>query len=275
MTIPFLYPQTVFKLTKMYRAEQRAKVVLDDFQRDVLRIRRGVVWHNNNDDEKETSNPVDLLIFNEQKFSYDEIRDHILTIMSGYETAANAMSHIMLLLAMHPEVQEKILDELKAKNLTEEDMHRSDIVDNLEYLEMVMKETSRLLPPVPMVLREIVEDLEMEPGLVIPKGVVLIINFFGLHRRKDIWGENSEKFDPERFSYENSKGRHPFAHIPFAFGSRVCIAARFSNIFLKIAIIKLVQNFRFSTSMKMTDIRLKSYISLKLCSPHLLRVEKR
>lgn len=280
ISLPFIYPYTFYKFTQMYRDEQEAAKYLDEFQCEVYNARKEVlkekIMNNNNEDKADERNiMIDQIILNEEKFDKEEIRDHILTFMSGYETWSIGLANTMLLLAMHPEVQEKLYEEISTFITSDEDLKSSEHINKLEYLNMVQKEAFRLLPSVPMVLRETLEDFEIEPGLVIPKDVNLIMNFYALHRRKDIWGEDSDKFDPERFTQENSRNRHPFAFLPFSSGSRICIAYKYSMISLKITMIKLIQNYKFSTPMKLEDLRFKSYISLKLISEHLLAIEKR
>jgi cytochrome P450 len=267
----------------MSREEKKAQTILDDFQRDILMERRKIIKEkelcNNNDEEKgettERNILIDQIILNEEKFTEDETRDHILTFVSGYETWGNALAHAMLMLAIHPEAQERLFEEIQSTITSDDDLKSSATINSMEYLELVQKEIFRLLPTVPMILRETLDDFEMEPGLVIPKETNLVINFYALHRRKDIWGEDAEVFKPERFLPENSMNRHPFAFLPFSSGSRICIGYKYSNISLKIAMVKLIQNFKFKTSMTIDDIRLKSYISLKLCTKHLLTVTKR
>lgn len=236
---------------------------------------KAAISNNNNELESppERNILIDHIILHEEKFTDSEIRDHILTFVSGYETWANALAHAMLLLAMHPAVQEKLFQEVK--DATADDFRNSSAINGFKYLDLVLKEIHRCMPAVPMILRETLDDFELEPGLVIPKGISLILNFYALHRRTDIWGETAHEFIPERFSPENAEPRHPFAFLPFSSGSRICIAYKYSNISLKIIIIKLLQQFRFQTSMKMKDIRLKAYISLKLCTQHLIKIEKR
>jgi cytochrome P450 len=218
---------------------------------------------------------MDHIILNEEKFTPEEIRDHILTFVSGYETWASGLAHTMMLLAMHPEKQEKLYREVQAEFLTDEDLQSSEKINSFKYLDFVIKEALRLMPTLPMVMRQTLEDFEIEPGLVIPKGTCLLINFFVIFRRKDIWGEDAGEFKPERFSDDNLTTRQQLAYFPFSSGPRICIAYKYSIASLKIAIIKLVRDLKFSTTMKMTDIRLKSYVSLKLCSPHLMTVHKR
>jgi cytochrome P450 len=279
-SLPFLYPHTFFKLTKLYRKEQKAQKLLDEFQRGLLKKRRAALMNrelcNNNEEEiNERNILIDHIILNEEKFTSDEIHDHLLTFVSGYETWAIALSHAMLLLAMNPKVQEKLVIEIQKKIKSDDDLKSSEIINGIEYLDLVQKEISRCLPVIPMVLRETLEDFEMEPGLTIPRNTHLVINFYALHRQPSIWGNDADEFRPERFSPENSVNRNPFSFLPFSSGPRICIAFKFSNISLKIAMIKLLLRFRFKTSMKKEDIRLKSYISLKLCTEHLMTIEKR
>lgn len=57
----------------------------------------------------------------------------------------------------------------------------------------------------------------------IPAGITLLINFYTLHRRKDIWGEDAEQFNPDHFLPENVEKRHPYSFLPFSGGQRNCI----------------------------------------------------
>lgn len=279
---PFLYPQTIYKLTSTCREERKAQKILDEFQRDILNDRRQYInkleLRNNNNGEGETIERnilIDHIIFNEDKFTPEEIRDHVLVFVSGYETWANSLAHAMLLLAIHPEHQERLFEEIQATITSDDDLRNSERVNSMQYLDLVQKEIYRLMPTIPMILRETLEDFEIEPGLVIPKETNLIINFYALHRRKDVWGEDADQFKPERFLPENSVDRHQFAFLPFSTGQRICIAYKYSNISLKVAMIKLLQNFKFRSELKMIDFRFKSYISLKLCNKHLMTIEKR
>lgn len=69
-------------------------------------------------------------------------------------------------------------------------------------------------------------------NLRLPQGTNLIINLFGLHRKKEIWGENAEKFDPENFHPDKINERHNYSFLPFANGTRLCIGNFQFSIFL-------------------------------------------
>jgi len=278
MEIPFLYPHTIFKISKLGFEERKATKVLEDFRDKIMDKRRSIINANSDDNDQKNNGGtilIDHIIRNEDSFTSKEILDHVLIFIGAYETIANAFAHAMLLLAMHPEVQERLYETIERSILTDNDTNKSALINSIQYLEFVLRESYRLLPAVPLVLREVTDDFEIESGLVIPKGVHICINFFALQRRKDIWGPDSTVFKPERFASENSDNRHLFSFLPFSAGPRICIANKYSNIAIKIGIVKLLRKFKFTTAMKMQDIRLKSYISLKLCTEHLVSLERR
>ena len=103
----------------------------------------------------------------------------------------------------------------------------------------------------------------------------MLINFYSLHRRKDIWGENAELFNPDNFLPENVEKRHPYSFLPFSGGARNCIGYRYAMISLKILLIYLVKNYKFSTHLKYEDIQFRSDINLKLCTKHWVSIEQR
>lgn len=276
--IPFIYPHTIFKISKLGFEERKATRTLENFRDKILDKRRSIMNANSNNNEQKNNGGtilIDLMIRHEDSFTNKEILDHVLTFVGGYETIANAFAHVMLLLAMHPVVQETLYETIERSILSDDDTSKSALINSIQYLEFVLRESYRLLPTVPLVLREVTDDFEIDSDLVIPKGVKICINFFALQRRKDIWGIDSNEFKPERFGSENTDNRHLFSFLPFSAGPRICIANKYSNIAIKIAIVKLLRKFKFTTTMKMQDIKLKSYISLKLCSEHLISLEKR
>ena len=239
---------------------------------------------------------IDHIIMNEDKFTEQQISDHIVTFVSGYETWANALAHTMLLLAIHPEIQEKCFEEIIHVFNSEDIAIDSDSMNQLQYLDLVQKEVYRLIPPVPILLRQSIKDFELDKGMNIKKDVNFLINLYVLHRRKDIWGKDADKFNPDNFLQDNASKRHPFSYLPFSGGQRNCIGKLTLNLYdlttktfynilftgyrytagsMKIAVMLLIKNYRFSSTMKLDELRFKSYISLKLCTEHLVKVEKR
>ena len=166
---------------------------------------------------------IDHIIMNEDKFTEQQINDHIVTFVSGYETWANALAHTMLMLAIHPEIQEKCFNEIKSVFNSKDVEIDAQSMNQLQYLDLVQKEVYRLMPTVPMILRQTLKDFELEKGMIIKKDVNFIINLYAMHRRKDIWGKDADQFNPDRFHLDNASKRHPFSYLPFSGGQRNCI----------------------------------------------------
>ena len=127
------------------------------------------------------------------------------------------------MLAMHPQYQEKLYEELcsvfpqKAFTFTYED------IQELPYLNMVINETLRLQPSAPLIIRQTKENIQLDDNVRLPAGVQVVVPLFHLHRRKDIWGPMADKFNPDNFLPSNLKDKHACAFIPFSKGSRNCI----------------------------------------------------
>lgn len=116
---------------------------------------------------------------------------------------------------MHPEVQQKLYEEIKEVFHSEDVKFELNTLYQLTYLDQVVKETLRLYPVAPMISRECTKDIVLD-GLVIPESTILFFNFYALHRRTDLWGPDAHKFDPENFSAVNVLERHPCAFLPFS-----------------------------------------------------------
>lgn len=88
---------------------------------------------------------------------------------------------------------------------------------------ILFTETLRKYPVVPFLNRELINDYTFENSkITIPKGLKIWIPVYGIHHDPDIY-PNPEKFDPERFSEDKIKKRHPMHYLPFGHGPRNCI----------------------------------------------------
>ncbi|XP_046749213.1 cytochrome P450 4C1-like [Diprion similis] len=179
----------------------------------------------------------------------NELRDEVDTFLfAGHDTTAAAISWALFCIGNNPDVEEKIHEEhlrvfgdsLEAATLQQ--------INELKYLERVMKETMRLFPPVPSVGRIITEDMDIA-GYKIPIGTNITIDMYQIHRDPKHW-PNPEKFDPDRFLPENSHGRHPYAYVPFSAGPRNCIGQRFSMLEQKIVLTAVLKQWRIKSAIK-------------------------
>uniref|UniRef100_A0A8C8Z0U8 Cytochrome P450 3A n=1 Tax=Prolemur simus TaxID=1328070 RepID=A0A8C8Z0U8_PROSS len=170
------------------------------------------------------------------------IAQSIIFMFGGYESTSSVLSLITYELATHPDVQQKLQEEIDVA-LPNKTPATYDAVVQLEYLDMVVNETLRLFPIAGRIQRVCKKDVEIK-GLFIPKGVVVIIPTHVLHWDPKYWPEPKE-FRPERFSKNNKDNIDPYLYLPFGVGPRNCIGMRFALISIKLAIVKILQNFSF------------------------------
>jgi len=169
-----------------------------------------------------------------------QVRDEAITMFgAGHETTASALTWTWYLLSQHPEAAAKVRAELDAVlGGRAPELHD---VPRLTYTEMVIKEAMRLFPPAWSVTRESVADAELG-GYRIPKGHVILINTYGIHRDPRFFPD-PERFDPERFSPENEKAIPKYAYLPFGGGRRVCIGNAFALMEAKLVVATIAQRF--------------------------------
>lgn len=221
----------------------------------------------------ERKNFIDHMILQGEKFTDEEIHDHIYTfVAAGYEKVALQTFYTLLLLAIHGEVQEKVYNEI-IENLPHEKIEYASL-RNLSYLDMVIKESMRLLPCVGLIGRRTQKEVEIG-GRKIPKNIQLMINLFNLHRRKDIWGEDADQFNPDRFLPENEEKRPSNCFLPFSTGLRDCIGKEFSILAVHTIVIKLLKNYKLSSDLKTEELTYKAGITLKICKDVSMKIQKR
>ena len=174
-----------------------------------------------------------------------QLRDQIMTIVfAGHETTANALAFTWYLLATHPEVEARLHDELdyvlggRAPGY--------DDFSKLRYTRMVFEETLRLYPPAYVLGRSALRE-DVIGGVKVPKGTVISIYPYLLHRNPALWTD-PERFDPERFAPEQASGRHRFAYMPFGGGPRICIGQGYAMVEAVVVIASVAQRFRFSVA---------------------------
>ncbi|XP_044740001.1 probable cytochrome P450 4p3 [Chrysoperla carnea] len=192
----------------------------------------------------------------------------------GYDTTALSLSYVLLHLAAYKDIQTKVYNEiLEVVGDINVDSINVDDLPKLKYMEMVLKESMRLTPTIPLIVREPSQDIKIG-NYIIPKGVSILIPIFTIHRNPEYW-ENPLKFDPERFTAENIKNRHPYAYIPFSAGPRNCIGGRYAWIFMKTTLAALLSRYEFHTDINLDTLKFEAAISLKLVNGHQVRITPR
>ncbi len=172
-----------------------------------------------------------------------QLRDECLTIFgAGHETTSTALTWTFYLLSQHPEVEEKLHQELDSvlggRLPAFEDLRR------LPYTDMVFKEAMRLYPPAWGLTRDTIADVELG-GIPVKKGSTVFINIIGMHHN-EAYFPNAKAFSPERFSPENEKSIPKYAYLPFGAGPRVCIGNSFASMEGCLITATVAQKWRFS-----------------------------
>ncbi|XP_072169068.1 cytochrome P450 3A24-like [Diadema setosum] len=163
---------------------------------------------------------------------------------AGYETTNSLLDFVIYVLAMHPEIQEKLIREIDEMTPSRDSVGYTS-TSTMRYLDQVVCETLRIYPPA-TILSRVCNETFTYNGITVEKGVRIFIPIYTIHHDEEYWPD-PEKFDPSRFSKENKERRHPLAWLPFGTGPRHCIGMRFALMVAKLGIVRVLQNYRFET----------------------------
>ena len=115
-----------------------------------------------------------------------------------------------------------------------------------------------------------------KPGQkVLPAGAEVCIPIIHIHRSKKFWGDDADKFRPERFLPENFKKVPAYAFLPFARGPRNCIGERYAMMQMKVFLSHFFRNFKVSTELKLEDMTFHYGITTKLDQLRVVTLQRR
>ena len=172
----------------------------------------------------------------------EDVRDEVMTIfVAGHETTALALTWTWCILALIPEEQEKVYQEVREVLGVRPPRHED--LPRLVYTRMFFDEVVRLYPPIHTLgWRQAVQD-DYDSGHRIKAGSFISIVPWLLHRHPNLW-KDPARFDPQRFSKEQQSSRHRFSYIPFSAGPHVCIGASFAVTEALLIIVNVLRHFR-------------------------------
>jgi cytochrome P450 len=171
-----------------------------------------------------------------------EIIDHLIFVMAAaHDTLTSGLSSTVYYLARHPEWQREVRDELLGAGLVPHELSAAALGE-LPVTENVIKEALRLNTPAPIIWRRAVRDIEFG-GFHIPAGTVTGANVLLTQRLAEHWPD-PERFDPTRFTPENSKDRHRFAWTPFGGGAHMCLGLHHAMMQSKAFLLHLLAEHR-------------------------------
>jgi cytochrome P450 len=186
-----------------------------------------------------------------------QLIDEVLILFTaGHETTANALSFTLFLLGKHPEIQEKVFQEV-----TNAVVGTSDSIawiPKMVYTQQCIEEALRLYPPAYIIDRMAKEDLEIA-DYRFSKGSLLLMSVYELHRHKFFW-EEPEAYRPERFDSLNKKEMGAY-YYPFGAGPRMCVGNNFAMNEMIITIAQIVKKYRIRNIDE--EVEIVPLISLK------------
>jgi cytochrome P450 len=175
--------------------------------------------------------------------SIEDVVDHMsFLLMAAHDTLTSSLSSLIYHLAINPDWQDKLREEAKTLNLGESFFYEK--LDEMPLTEMAFKEAMRIYPPVPVIPRLSIKAFEFG-GFKIPANTVVIISPLGTQNMDELW-EQPSKFDPMRFTQENSRNRHKYAWVPFSGGAHMCLGLHFAYMQAKCFVARLLLTSRIT-----------------------------
>ncbi|XVE91669.1 hypothetical protein REPUB_Repub01dG0030500 [Reevesia pubescens] len=166
---------------------------------------------------------------------------------AGQETTNSALAWTVLLLAIHPDWQEKARREV-FEVFGNQNPH-SEGIGRLKIMTMIINETLRLYPPVNTLERKVEKEVQLGK-LILPADLHLIVPIMALHHDPELWGDDVHVFKPERFAegIANATKYNAAAFIPFGLGPRSCVGMSFAITETKTVLSMILQRYTISLS---------------------------
>lgn len=176
-----------------------------------------------------------------EQMTNEQLFDEAMTIfLAGFETTSTVLTWLWHVLNENPEIEVKLREEIET--VLGKETPSIESLKQLTYSRMVFQETMRMYPPVPLLPRVTVEADQLG-DYEIPANATLVMFFYGTHYNPNVW-ETPDKFIPERFTPEQTKGRSQFAYLPFSSGPRKCIGDEFAMMEGVLAMAMMLQSYR-------------------------------
>lgn len=172
--------------------------------------------------------------------SLEELKDQVLLLLfAGHETLTSAIASFCLLMAQHPQVLARV--QAEQQQLATGQPLSLEQLKQMSYLEQVLKEVLRLIPPVGGGFREAVQPCEFG-GYQIPQGWNVLYQIGPTHQDSSVYVQ-PDQFDPDRFNPERAEDKQKYGYIPFGGGIRECLGKEFARLEMKIFAAHLVRSY--------------------------------
>ncbi|KAL0932345.1 Cytochrome P450 709B2 [Colletotrichum truncatum] len=230
-----------------------AKAWLEQMMIELIESRTAQIMESKKPDE-ESLEPRDFLsrmieasMAADQKLTKRQLIDITLqSIAAGHDTTASGLTWAMYSLAVHTDVQDRLRKEILEARLTEANF---SLVDDLPYLNNVVRESLRLYSPALMSPWQAAKDLVIV-GVHVPKGTIVQTVPATIQRNPQIWGEDADSFKPDRWDNLKEGALSPFAFEPFINGPRMCPGKALALLEMKVLLVEVIRKFAVEATVK-------------------------
>ncbi|KAM7529949.1 hypothetical protein LguiB_033359 [Lonicera macranthoides] len=243
----------VFKIKKMFKLGsekmlQKSIMTVHEFADNIIRSRL---------QERDDKKDEDLLgRFIGDNNSAEFLRDIVISfILAGRDTTSSALTWFFWLLSKNPEVENKILKELKTvrsrtgKNIGEN--YGFDELREMHYLHAAISEALRLYPPVAVDTKACQEDDVMPDGTFVGKDWFVTYHTYAMGRMENIWGKDWSEFRPDRWIGDGGfEPENPFRFPVFHAGPRMCLGKDMAYIQMKSIAASVIERFKINVQDK-------------------------
>jgi cytochrome P450 len=205
-----------------------------------------------------------------------QLRDEVVTMLNaGHDTVTDATVWTLVLLALNPEVQARVRDEIERTAGAPASDGRGLSAASLPAMDLlgrVFRETLRLFPPAWGFGRTALQP-DTFGQYTVPAGGLVIISPYVMHRSPRLW-DRPDAFDPDRFLPAAAASRPKFAYVPFGSGPRMCIGANLAMMEAPLIVASVLQRFDISLPPD-TNLEASPRISLRPKHEILLQLRAR
>ncbi|XP_076250997.1 putative cytochrome P450 4s3 isoform X1 [Rhynchophorus ferrugineus] len=241
MTSFFKYFDVFYQYTDDCIKEKQALAVIDATLEKIIKLKQQKRSKSKCDTDRKDF--LDLLMdieIDARPLSHSDIREEINTfIFAGYDTSSTAICLALYEIGKNTDIQKKLLNEQQQLFKKESPQIDYEVLQQMVYLDMVIKETLRLYSIVPSVGKRITKDLQY-CNIKLPAMLNFSIFIHGFHHNPQYY-PNPEIFDPERFA--NSKNIDKMTYLPFGVQPRQCLGKNFSMLEMKCALSKIIRTY--------------------------------
>jgi cytochrome P450 family 4 len=221
----FLLPRWSYVwFSGLYRDEERVLEPIRQFSAQALQVAK-------------PESPLSQLRAKSSHGSQQDLLDEAVTLLfAGQDTGAATLSWTLHLLSLHKDIQDRLAKEVRQPN--------NDLT-KLPLLDAVIKESMRLYPVAPFVVRKCVQNILLSDTVTLPREALACIWIYSLHRNPDIWKDRPNSFVPERWLSGDLTKLERSAFMPFCAGPRNCLGQPMAHVWLRILLGTLIQTFEF------------------------------